>query len=247
MKPGESCGCFPTGRHYPGIAHLVRVRSGGVVEELDPDAPWASHAIAFIDVETTGTDPASDRIVELAVVIGQGAEVRERASWLVNPGVPIPEQATKVHGYTDADVAGRPAFAEIVIEVADRLRGAIPAAYNAPFDRGFLVAELERAGIELDPLPPALRPEVEWLDPLVFARELHDQRQGGRSLGEVSRRLGIKLEQAHQATADAEAALQVLYAFGKDPRVPTGYAALVQEQRRLGRAQEQARRLWRKG
>ena len=51
---------------------------------------------------------------------------------------------------------------------------------------------------------------------------------------------------AHRATDDAEAALQVLYTFAKDPRVPRAYGGLVQEQRRLLRQQDEARKLWRK-
>ena len=62
----------------------------------------------------------------------------------------------------------------------------------------------------------------------------------------MAARLGIQLENAHRATDDAEAALRVLYAFAKDPRVPKSYAGVVQEQRRLGRIQDEARRMWRK-
>jgi DNA polymerase-3 subunit epsilon len=62
----------------------------------------------------------------------------------------------------------------------------------------------------------------------------------------VAERLGIALDQAHRATDDAAAALEVLYKFADDPRVPKTYAAFVQEQRRLDREQEQARRFWRR-
>jgi len=62
----------------------------------------------------------------------------------------------------------------------------------------------------------------------------------------VAERLGVSLERAHRATDDAEAALQVLYALAADPRMPRGYAALIQEQRRLDRGQEEARRFWKR-
>ena len=54
------------------------------------------------------------------------------------------------------------------------------------------------------------------------------------------------IRRAHRATDDAEAALRVLYALAQDPRLPSTYAALVREQTRLGRAQDEARRFWRK-
>jgi len=120
------------------------------------------------------------------------------------------------------------------------LEGCIPAAYNAAFDRAFLGAELARAGV-------LLARDVEWLDPLVWARELQ-QGEKSRALGEVAARLGIDLETAHRASADAEAALKVLFALGRDVRVPRTYAALVQEQRRLAMAQADERRMkWRPG
>jgi DNA polymerase-3 subunit epsilon len=165
----------------------------------------------------------------------------------VDPGVPIPAESTEVHGIKDEDVRGKPRIAQIFGELLDCLAGAIPAAYNAEFDRAFFRAELARLPKETVPdrLPPALRREVDWLDPLVFAREVYKEEQS-RALSEMAERLGIKLEVAHRATHDAEAALRVLYALGKDPRLPRTYAALLQEQRRLGRAFDEARRFWRK-
>ncbi|MCC6525170.1 MAG: 3'-5' exonuclease [Polyangiaceae bacterium] len=247
MKLGEPCGCFPTGRHYPGIAHLLRVRVGGLASELEPDAGWVDLPIACIDTETTGREAGVDRIVEIGIVVGRGGEVLERRSWLCNPGIPIPASASAIHGITDEAVADKPSLAEIAAEVMAFLAGRLPAAYNAPFDKGFLLAELERVGAlgaaEATP-PPALRREVEWLDPLVFARELYKALES-RSLGAMCEQLGVTLERAHRATDDAEAALRVLYALAKDARLPASYAALVQEQKRLGRQQDEARRFWR--
>ncbi len=245
MRLADPCGCFPTGRHYPGIAHLIRVRAVGVASELDAGDAWVDHPIAFLDVETTGTDAANDRIVELGIVLGRGGAVVDRKAWLVNPGRPIPAEVSAIHGIKDADVADKPAFPAIVAEVLAYLAGAIPAAYNASFDRAFLLAELERAGARPAEPPPAMRREVDWIDPLTFARELHKDEES-RALGDMAQRLGIALEKAHRATDDAEAALMVLYAFAKDPRVPRAYGGLIQEQRRLSRLQDEARKLWRR-
>ena len=245
MKLADPCGCFPTGRHYPGIAHLIKVRAVGVASELEAGGDWVDCPIAFIDLETTGRDAALDRIVEIGVVLGVRGEILERHSWLVNPGRPIPPEVTAVHGIKDEDVADKPSFAEVIGEILGKLGGAIPAAYNANFDRAFLFAELDRAAVRPAEPPPAVRREVDWVDPLTFARELYKHEES-RALGEMATRLGIELTRAHRATDDAEAALRVLYAIAKDARVPRAYGGLIQEQRRLNRLQEEARRLWRK-
>ncbi|HEU4408709.1 MAG TPA: 3'-5' exonuclease [Polyangiaceae bacterium] len=245
----DGCGCFPTGRHYPGIAHLLRVHVAGVADELAADAPWEGQRIAFLDTETTGRDSATDRILEVGIIIGEGGRVLERYNWLVNPGVPIPEAVSKIHGITDEAVRDKPPLAAVAPEIVAALRGAIPAAYNASFDRAFLRAEMARAGA-LAPAagtraPPALREGIEWIDPLVWARFLQREERS-KTLSEVAARLGIKLENAHRASDDAEAALLVMYALGRDERVPRAYGQLIREQRRLARMQEEDFAKWRR-
>jgi DNA polymerase-3 subunit epsilon len=242
----DSCGCFPSGRHYPGIAHLLRTVARGLVAELPGDAPWRDLPIALIDLETTGRDASVDRVVEIGVVVGKGGEVVARHNWLVHPGQPIPEEARAVHGISDDDVKDAPRFEAIAGEVADRLAGCIPGAYNAPFDRAFLVNEFARAGYKPEgdgPACPALRRDVEWVDPLVWARELQREERS-KALGEVAARLGVALENAHRASDDAEAALRVLYALAADERVPRLLAPFIQEQRRLSQQQADERRRW---
>jgi DNA polymerase-3 subunit epsilon len=242
----EGCGCFPTGRHYAGIAHLIRIQAIGVVEGFEGEHAWLDLPIALIDVETTGRDSAVDRVVEIGIVLGRGGAVVERRSWLINPGIPIPEEARAVHGISDEMVQNEPAFAAIAAEIAEALRGVVPAAYNASFDKSFVLGELDRAGFSREQLPPSLAPNVEWLDPLVWAREL-SALDKSKSLGEVCERLGVTLQTAHRATDDAEAALHVLYIFSKDVRVPKSYAGFAQEQRRIMRVQDQERSFWQKG
>ena len=199
----------------------------------------------MIDTETTGRTPDVHRIVEVALVCGIRGELTEVATWLVNPEIPIPADSSAVHGIRDEDVASAPRFSEIAPLILQHLRSALPAAYNAQFDHAFLVAEFTRAGFEAASLPECLRKSVEWIDPLVWARELQRE-DGSKRLSEVANRLGVELENAHRATADAEAALRIMYLFSKDPRVPTSYGALIQEQRRLADAQEQQFKLWRR-
>jgi DNA polymerase III subunit epsilon len=249
----DQCGCFPTGRHYAGIAHLLRAVVRGLADDLgSPDAPWADIPIALLDVETTGRDASIDRVVEVGIVVGRGGEVIARYNWLINPTIPIPDEAREVHHISDDDVKDSPLFSAVAHEIAAALSGCIPAAYNAAFDRAFIHAEFGRAALlagqgltdkaRVD--PPGLRKDVEWLDPLVWAREIQREEKS-KALGEVAARLGVKLETAHRAMDDAEAALRVYYALAKDMRVPRAYGAMVQEQRRLALAQQDERRFWR--
>jgi DNA polymerase-3 subunit epsilon len=239
----EGCGCFPSGRHYPGIAHLLRTVIRGLAEEFAQDVAWRDLEVALLDVETTGRDAAHDRVIEIGIVVGRGGEVVARYNWMLNPGIPIPEESRAVHGITDEQVASAPRFEAVAVEIAEALAGRVPAAYNAGFDKTFLLGEYARLDQRLEKSPPALRREVEWLDPLVWAREIQaDERS--RALGEVAARLGIQLETAHRASEDAEAALRVLYVLAQDARVPRPYGAMVQEQRRLGLLQADERRRW---
>lgn len=241
----DSCGCFPTGQPYPGIAHLLRSPLAGVASELDPSSAWFDHTIAMIDTETTGRIAMQDRIVEIAIVTGKQGKILSRDTWLVNPQCPIPPEASAVHGIFEDDVKDMPTFDAVAPEVVKRFENAIPAAYNASFDRGFLLAEVKRSG-RTDLLDvPATRDRVVWLDPLVWARELFAAEKS-RTLAAMAQRLGVKLQQAHRATDDAEAALEVMYAMARDERVPTEYGALIQQQTRLARAQDEARNLWRR-
>jgi DNA polymerase-3 subunit epsilon len=234
-------GCFPTGRHYPGIAHLLRVIAAGLATEHAAECAMTELPMVAIDTETTGKDPSVDRIVEIACVVWQNGSVVRSQFWLVDPGVPIPREAFDVHGIGDDDVRGKPTFAQIVDELFQALSGAVPVAYNAEFDRAFLTAELMRAGAVREGAPPACRKGIEWIDPLIWARELH-KLEKGKSLGDVCARLGIEITRAHRATDDAEATLRVLSAFATDPRVPKTYAGFVQEQRRLSRLHDEERR-----
>ena len=240
---GDGCGCFPTGRHYPGIAHLLKVAIRGLAEGFAQDAPWHELDIALLDVETTGRDASVDRVVEVGIVVGRNGDVVARYNWLINPGIPIPAEVVAVHGITDEMVKDKPRFEDVVSEIGQALRGCIPAAYNALFDRAFMMSEFARAKADTTGIA-ALTRDVEWVDPLVWARDIqHDEKS--RALGDVASRLGVKLEQAHRASDDAEAALRVMYALGRDPRVPRAYGAMVQEQRRLSQAQADQRRMWR--
>lgn len=248
----DAGGCFPTGRHYPGIAHLIRAAARGTAEEYSADLLITDLPLVALDVEATGLEPGVDRVVEIACVVfergdpalGEPALRIERHSWLINPGRPIPAEAQAIHHISDEMVRDAPTFAQITELLLPVLARGVPLAYNADFDRAFLVAEFAAARVSpLNP-PPALRKGVDWVDPLTWARELQ-QGEKSRSLSAVAERLGIEIGQAHRAADDATAAGHVLRAFLSDSRVPTTYAAFVREQRRLARVHRDERVGWR--
>lgn len=245
MRGGaDGLGCFPTGRHYPGIAHLLRVVAAGLAEEFPTETSLDSLRLVVIDTETTGLDAEVDRIVEIACVVYVGGVELERVSLLVNPGRPIPKASSDVTGIDDEMVKDAPPFAAIADQLMAILNGAVPLAYNAEYDRKVLQAEIARCGLTPAQVPPALRRNVEWFDPLIWARELQ-RAEKSRALSEVATRLGIELGTAHRAADDAVAAHSVFHAFRRDPRVPKTYGALIQEQKRLSRLFDQERKMWR--
>lgn len=239
----DAGGCFPTGLHYPGIAHLLRTAQRGTLEGYAADAELAELPIVSIDVEATGLDTQEDRLVEVACVVFAGQQV-ERHAWLINPGRPIPAEAQAVHSISDEDVRDCPPFSAVADAIERAMSQGIPLAYNAEFDRAFLAAEFARARPEGERVPPALRPGVDWLDPLMWARHI-DREEKSRALTAVAERLGIEIGQAHRAADDAEAAGRVMLAWMGRSDVPRPYGAFVQEQRRLGRLQAQQRARWR--
>jgi DNA polymerase III subunit epsilon len=157
-----------------------------------------------LDTETTGLDPLTgDRVIEIAAIelvnlLPTGREIR----WLLDPERDIPAESTRVHGFTNADVTGQPKFAEIVDDFLAFLGEAQIIAHNAPFDFGFLDAELRRCG------RPALD-RAKMLDSLALAK----QRFPGlpNSLDALCRRFDIDLSQrtTHNALLDVKLLAQV--------------------------------------
>jgi DNA polymerase-3 subunit epsilon len=99
--------------------------------------------IAF-DLETTGIQPKTDAVVEIGAVRFDGTEPVEAFSTLINPGRPIPPEASAVNGITDEMVAGSPAIDKVLADLAD-FCGELPlVAHNAPFDFKFLLAAVEK-------------------------------------------------------------------------------------------------------
>lgn len=175
--------------------------------------PWYE-TLGVFDLETTGIDVATSRIVSANVsVLGLDGEPFERLDWLADPGVDIPEQASNVHGITTqrAKLEGSPAaevVAEIVTKIREILTRGIPlVVYNAPYDLTLLRHEAIRHGVE-----PLVNP-APIIDPLVIDRALDQYRRGKRTLEAAAAFYGVKLLDAHDAGADAIAAGRVAQAM----------------------------------
>jgi DNA polymerase-3 subunit epsilon len=167
-----------------------------------------------LDTETTGLDPAQgDRVIEVAAVellnLLPTGRVFHR---LVDPERDIPADATRVHGFTNADLAGKPRFADIAAEMLDFLADAPIIAHNAPFDFGFLDAELKRCGH-----PPLNRGRM--VDSLMLAKERYPGMPN--SLDALCRRLAVdnSMRSSHNAILDCRLLAQVYLELmgGKQP------------------------------
>lgn len=180
---------------------------------MGQNATWYS-TLGVFDLETTGIDVATSRIVSANVsVIGPDGEVLESRDWLADPGVDIPLQASAVHGITTerARLEGRsPAIvvAEIIAAIRSIFgRGLALTVYNAPYDLSLLQHEAIRHDIE------PLREPAPVIDPLVIDKAVDRYRKGKRTLEVAAMVYGVSLTDAHDAGADAVAAGRVAQAM----------------------------------
>jgi len=101
-------------------------------------------AFAVVDVETTGMRPSGSRVLEVGVVVVQGARRERLIDQLLNPGGPVPPWITRLTRIRTADVAHAPGFAEVADDLLSALSGRVFVAHNARFDWSFLSAEFRR-------------------------------------------------------------------------------------------------------
>ncbi len=157
---------------------------------------------AFLDVETTGLSPAmGDRVVELGMIVCQGATEISRSSHLINPGRAIPWDAQRVHGISDQDVAGSPPFKEIAEGIKSTLVDSWIVGHNVRFDTGFIAMELQQADCSVVPLG--------CLDTCQLASALWDF--PNYKLETVVNALGIPATRLHRALDDASVTREVFH------------------------------------
>ena len=157
--------------------------------------------IIFFDLETTGVDVCNDRIVQIATIKILPDGSRESKEYLINPTIPIPKEASDVHGITDDKVKDSPTFAKYAKNLLSYFEDSDIGGYNTnQFDIPLLVEEFKRCNLEFD------LSNKSFIDVLKIERELNKM-----NLGEVYKRYtGKELENSHDALADVEATVVIL-------------------------------------
>lgn len=183
---------------------------------IDLELPGWLNRVGVFDLETTGVDVTSDRIVtaHVGVLDAKGREIAAR-SWLADPGIPIPEGAAAVHGISTEHARREGRIArEVVSEITESLRalfsqGMPVVAYNASYDFSLLTNECLRHGIRPLEAPGPI------IDPLVIDKAVDRYRKGKRTLEVVAAHYAVPLDGAHEAAADAIAAGRVAQAIAR--------------------------------
>ena len=162
-----------------------------------------SKPICFFDLETTGVNITSDRIVEIAILKVHPDGKEESKRWLVNPERPIPQEVTAIHGISDEDVANEPTFKELAKEIHNMIKDSDLGGFNSNrFDIPLLAEEMLRAEVDFD-MKNRLSIDVQTI--------FHKMEQ--RTLSAAYKFYCDKtLEDAHTAEADTNATYQVLKA-----------------------------------
>jgi len=164
--------------------------------KLNTDKP-----IAIFDIEATGINFRTDRIVELAIVKLMPDGARETHGFLVNPERPIPAEATAVHGFTDTDVKDCPTFVQIAPRIAELLDGCDLGGYNViHYDIPMLQSEFERAAVPF---------EVEGRR-IIDAQKIFHKREPRDLTAALQFYCGATHTGAHGALSDVEATIRVL-------------------------------------
>lgn len=176
-----------------------------------PDRGWTRSPVWGFDLETTGTDPHTARIVTASLCEFRDGVETSRLEWLADPGVEIPRAAAEVHGITTehARTHGRP-LADVVGEVLEwfaRIRdsGGLIVGHNIVYDLTILEVESQRLGTPTHAAqvcPPVI-------DTFVIDKHVDPYRRGSRVLTALAEHWSVALDNAHDATADAVAAVEI--------------------------------------
>lgn len=175
------------------------------VGELGPRfeqfAAGLKRPVVFFDLEATGTDPLSDRIVELSMVrVDPGGTIATPVTKRINPGVRIPSEATEIHGISNEDLAEAPTFADVADEIVAIVEGADLAGFAiGRFDVRLLHAELVRAGRSID----LSRTRI------IDAQVIYHRREPRHLAAALRFYRDKELQGAHGALADTVASLEV--------------------------------------
>ena len=168
---------------------------------------------SIIDVETTGGDPKSERITEIAIILHDGEKVLDEFSSLINPEIAIPDFITRITGIDNSLVRDAPKFYEVARQVVEITEGAIFVAHNSRFDYSFVQKEFRRLGYTFS---------RKQLCTVKLSRKLMPGLPS-YSLGNLCRHLSITNDQAHRAMSDTKATVELfehLLSISQNPDHP---------------------------
>lgn len=162
-----------------------------------------SKPICFFDLETTGINITSDRIVEISILKVHPNGKEESKTWLVNPEMDIPKEVTEIHGISNEDVIGKPSFKALAKEIYNMIKDSDLGGFNSNrFDIPLLAEEMLRADVDFD-MKNRMAVDVQTI--------FHKMEQ--RTLSAAYKFYCDKsLENAHSAEADTIATYEVLKA-----------------------------------
>ncbi|MGP1428605.1 MAG: PolC-type DNA polymerase III [Fusobacterium sp.] len=156
------------------------------------------------DIETTGLNSHTNKIIEIGAVKIKAGRIIDRYSQLINPGISIPYHITEITSITNEQVANQPKIDEVIGKFVEFIGDAVLVAHNAPFDMGFIKRDIkEYLNIDL---------EASVIDTLQMARDLFpDFKKYG--LGDLNKSLGLALEKHHRAVDDSQATANMFIIF----------------------------------
>ncbi|MBX4189084.1 GIY-YIG nuclease family protein [Candidatus Parcubacteria bacterium] len=177
---------------------------------------------AIVDVETTGSSPTGDRIIEIGILRVLNGKVVQTFETLIDPERYVPPTIESITGIKASDLEGAPTFADIRAQVAQLLEGAVFVAHNARFDYGFIKNEFKREGVSWS---------AKCLCTVRLSRKLYS-REKRHDLSSIIERFGFECPRRHRAFDDA----RVLFDFlnhiersGREEELKEAVKALLQE------------------
>ena len=169
---------------------------------------WTLGPIIGFDLETTSADPETARIVQYGLAYFEHGEVQRRREMLVNPGIPIPAEATAIHGISDEDVADAmphdEAVGRILASLGAKERAPV-AGMNLAYDLTIIARHADGPEVPCDPA----------LDLFVLDKAMDKFRKGRRTLTAIARHYGVADFTAHGAASDAEASVRAIIALAR--------------------------------
>lgn len=163
--------------------------------------PLDEEIFVCLDCETTGLEPRTDRVIEVALIKFRGEEILEQYDSLIDPGMAIPPSSSAIHHIMDAMVAGKPAIELILPTLRDLVGDCVVVGHGIPFDLAILHHESVRA------TQPSPWKERTFLDTLRLARLYGESPEN--SLEKLRQHFNLPSEGAHRALSDVVVNMQV--------------------------------------